>query len=130
MIIWYGSRAVEEALRASKRLPVYGSGDELPEAPAHTCAASWKVHGTGRNLQAWSVSILLELPDGGDAWEQLLARMHRTGQAEDEVLVYVYQHTESYRRNLRAAEDTERFVSASLSSPRRPIYADREDHNA
>jgi hypothetical protein len=126
-IVWYCSGAVEAYLRQHAGFPVYGSGDALPESPAHTCAASWKAHGTGRNLQAWSVSIWLELPDGGDAWEQLLARQHRTGQDADEVRALIYQHTESYQRNMREAERDARVVTEAMGAPVRLVYADREE---
>ena len=126
-IVWYCSGAVEAYLREHAPFPVYGSGDALPESPAHTCAASWKAHGTGRNLQAWHLSIWLELPEGGDAWEQLLARMHRNGQEADEVRALIYQHTESYRNNMREAERDALVVTEAMGAPVRLIYADRED---
>ncbi len=126
VIVWYFSGAVEDWLREHAPFPVYGSGDTLPESPAHTCAASWRAHGTGRNLQAWSVSLWLELPDGGDAWEQLLARQHRTGQDADEVRAIIYQHAESYRRNMREAERDARVVTEAMGAPVRLVYADRE----
>ena len=123
VIIWYESRAMEEMLTGL--LPVFGSGSEPPESPAINCACSWRAHGTGRNLQAWHVSIVVEPPSSGAAWEQLLGRMHRPGQTADAVTCYVYQHTGPMRSALASAERAERFVRDSTGERRRLLYADR-----
>jgi hypothetical protein len=43
----------------------------------------------GTNLQAWSTNLVLEPLGNGEAWEQLLGRTHREGQADEDVLVLV-----------------------------------------
>ena len=106
-IVWFSSDALEAKL--GERLPrVYGAGDEPPDidsgVAAHLCAAKL-CHATGRNLQQWSTAIVLEPPSSGKAWEQLLGRHHRERQTADEVVFYVYQHTEAYRNALESAEE-------------------------
>jgi hypothetical protein len=126
-IIWYQSKAVEEALIALDRFPVYGAGAELPEAPAHLCAASWIAHGTGRNLQAWSLAVIIEPPSSGKAFEQLLGRLHRRGQTADDVVFYIYQHTESFRNAVETAKAGARFVAETGGERQRLLYAN-ESH--
>jgi len=126
-IIWYESKAIEAALVARGGFPVYDATVEPPEGPARLCAASWRAHGTGRNLQAWRTAIVVEPPSSGKAWEQLLGRLHRRGQTADEVVFYVYQHTASFRRALASAETAERFVADSTGEKRRLLYATRAE---
>ena len=89
-LVWYQSDAVGRALAAAG-LEVFGQGTDL-RPPARTVAASIRVHGTGTQLQAWSRAVVLEPPAGGAAWEQLIGRMHRPGQAADRVWIDVCTH--------------------------------------
>lgn len=89
VIVWYSSSAMEDGLR-ERGWEVHGSEDETFVGPARPLAASIAVHGTGRNLQDWSRSVVLEPPASGVAWEQLLGRMHRPGQTASEVVCSVY----------------------------------------
>lgn len=89
VIVWYSSSAIEDGLR-ERGWEVHGSEDETFLGPARPLAASIAVHGTGRNLQDWSHSVVLEPPASGVTWEQLLGRMHRPGQAASEVVCSVY----------------------------------------
>lgn len=91
-IVWYQSLALEAQLRKFG-IPVYGAGTEIPtHRRPELIAASIAAHGTGRNLQAWSVNVIAEPPSAGKTWEQLLGRTHRPGQEADEVTVYVFAH--------------------------------------
>ena len=94
-IVWYKHRAVEELLVASG-MPVYGAGSRIDEDRPHVCAASIRSHGTGRNLQKWHRSLVLEPPADGEGWEQLVGRQHREGQTDD-VLYEVYAHCDAYK---------------------------------
>jgi hypothetical protein len=45
---------------------------------------------TGRNLQAWDRALVMSPPPQGKTWEQMLARLHRSGQTADEVVFDVF----------------------------------------
>ena len=103
-LVWYQSKPVETALIALG-LQCYGAGTRIPEDGRTSIGASIKVHGTGRNLQAWSRNLVLEPPASGRMWEQLLGRTHRAGQTAPVVTFQIYAHgafgpvIESARRN-------------------------------
>lgn len=129
-ILWYSSSTALEPVLRERLEHVYGAGDEPPDidsgVPAHLCAASL-CHATGRNLQQWRTAIVLEPPSSGKAWEQLLGRLHRERQLADEVVFYVYQHTDSYRNALESAEEKAAFFAESFDSRQRLLYADRAE---
>jgi hypothetical protein len=121
VIIWYGDTAVGSAL-AKAGLPVYGQGTEMP-LTAVTCAASYNVHGTGKNLQPWRNQILLDPPSSGQTWEQLLGRTHRQGQTADEVLFSYYKHTREFTNAIEKAKQSAAYIEATTNTPQRLIYA-------
>lgn len=85
-IVWYHHRAIGQALAAAGlsvfgRQGLDGLGRMVENAPADlACAASIKSSGEGRNLQQFNRSLVLEPPGRGATWEQLLGRLHRSGQ--------------------------------------------------
>jgi hypothetical protein len=121
VIVWYGDTAVGSAL-AKAGLTVYGQGTEMP-AKATTCAASYNVHGTGKNLQAWRNQICLDPPSSGQTWEQLLGRTHRQGQTADEVLFHYYAHTREFERAIESAITSAGYIESTTNTPQRLIYA-------
>lgn len=121
VIVWYGDTAVGQRFR-ELGLPVYGQGSEMP-LKAETCAASYNVHGTGKNLQAWSNQILLDPPSSGQAWEQLLGRTHRQGQNADEVFFHYYAHTDEYRAAIDNARASATYIQDTTQTPQRLLYA-------
>ena len=108
-IIWYSSRAMEQAL-AARGVPVYGEGSSSPVFPTTPgpVACSIAVHGKGKNFQAWTRHLVVEPPAAGDTWEQLLGRSHRQGQTAARVVVGINGHTP------RARAALERAVSEAL----------------
>ena len=75
--------------------------------------ASLKSNLEGRNLQAWDHALVVSPPTTGRDWEQLLGRLHRSGQRADEiqydVIINCYQHQKAMIQSLadaRAQEDT------------------------
>lgn len=85
-IVWYTSPHVGDALAASG-LRVYGAGTSQPnDRVPHPCLKT-DVHGTGKNLQAWSHNLVIEHTGNARTWEQMLGRTHRPGQEADEVRV-------------------------------------------
>ena len=121
-ILWYDTKAVEAALH-HLGIPVYGSGTNIPAETAHLCGASIAVHGTGKNLQAWSNQLVISPPSSGKAWEQLLGRMHRTGQQADEVHCTVYNHTTFFDKALENAKRDAEYIHATQGQKQRVAYA-------
>jgi len=120
-IIWYGDTAVGAAL-AKAGLPVFGQGTEMP-LKAITCAASYNVHGTGKNLQPWRNQILLDPPSSGQSWEQILGRTHRQGQTADTVDFHFYRHTREFTRAIESAKQSATYIESTTNTPQRLIYA-------
>lgn len=108
IIIWYKHQASEEWFRAQPDVKTYGTDDDAPDAPEQKISAmSIKAHGEGRNLQAWAHAIIAELPSKG-AWEQLLGRLHRRGQENEDVIFHVLVSTEYDRQKLEVAREVAR----------------------
>lgn len=107
-IVWCEHDAVRERIAALMGVPSHGGG---PGAEARIAAetgrrsivASIKAHGTGRDglQRKFATQLITSPPANGEAWEQLLGRLHRVGQAADEVDAWVYRH----EPELRAAVD-------------------------
>jgi hypothetical protein len=121
-IVWYGDTAIGDAL-AKAGMKVYGQGTEIPEKGGFSLAASYNVHGTGKNLQAWSNQICLDPPTSGKVWEQLLGRTHRQGQTADEVYFDIYTHTPEFEKALESAKKSAVYIEETTKSPQRLLYA-------
>jgi len=119
-ILWYESRAVEDALK-KRGILCYGAGQDPPNN-GRSCAMSIKAHGIGKNLQSWSKQLVIEPPSSGQVWEQLIGRTHRSGQEADEVEVFVIQHTESFRRALVSAKDSADYIEESTGNKQKLNY--------
>jgi len=113
-LVWYSSQGFAEMLR-DRGWTVYGGGQE-PAPGVHTCAVSTNAHRDGLDLQRWGVNIVVEPPSSGEAWEQMLGRTHRPGQKADEVEVYVYQHTDSFRKAVLKAREEANFAEDGLGN--------------
>lgn len=128
LIIWYESLGVQAMLEQAN-IPTYGSGSARPEPDPKQpiIACSIRVHGTGKNLQKWSNQLLLSPPSSGAVFEQLLGRMHRTGQQADEVHMTVYQHTEAFRSALATARRDARYIQDTQGTKQKLLYATYTD---
>ena len=95
-ILWYASPEVGDDLRR-RGFSVYGRGSDQPRDHVAFPACSIRVHGEGKNLQAWARALVLEPPSSGQVWEQLLGRLHRPGQASYDVRFDVAAHAWPFR---------------------------------
>ena len=75
-LVFYQSAAVERRLQALG-FDVRGAGSSAPPEEEPYPALSLRVHGKGKNLQAWDTMVVLEPPSSGMRWEQLIGRIHR-----------------------------------------------------
>jgi superfamily II DNA or RNA helicase len=108
---------MEQGLREAG-FDVYGKGTDL-HGPARTVAASYRVHGEGRNLQEWSHALVLEPPQSPQRWEQLLGRMHRPGQNAPYVQYDICTHVQGMEQALEGA----RFLQEVQGQPQKLLEA-------
>jgi hypothetical protein len=124
-IIWYEHDTFGRRL-ADKQLLVFGAGvpGHIVESEKGTYAASLLSHGTGRNLQIHhSSNLIANYPTALAAWEQLIGRTHRQGQAADEVIVSVYRHTPELREAFKRAREYARYQSDTMGVPMKLLTA-------
>lgn len=128
-IIWYSHQAFAEMVEKIAResgvvLPHYGGGKLadsgiMLEKGDRPILASIKAHGTGKNLQhAFWRNLVANNPSDPKAWEQLIGRTHRKGQARD-VVFYVYRHTDDYRDAIRTVQARARFIETTMRNRQR-----------
>lgn len=96
-LIWVDRPCVGERLRARFGIPYFGeegidrvTGRYVESAPPdRAIALSREANSTGRNLQAWSRNLVVDVPSRGRHWEQMIGRTHRLGQRAPLVTVDV-----------------------------------------
>lgn len=121
-IVWYEHAAFGQLVARLGKIPHYGAGEEassqiLEENGKRSIVASYKAHGTGKNLQkAFCRNLIANPPGDGAIWEQLLGRTHRFGQLADEVTAEVYRHTEEYRNAIEQARTRARYIEQTTGS--------------
>ncbi len=125
VLVWYQYRAEADALERLG-LRVYRAG-EMPPRDGRTCALSVRAHGTGYNLQAWGRYLVLHPPANAGAWEQLLGRMARTGQARDRLLVEVAGHTDELWGCVGTARDKAKVVQGTVGHRQYLLGAERTE---
>jgi len=130
-IIWTEHDAFARKLALDSGLPYFGKqgkdakGRMIEDAyPEEIVIASIASNGEGRNLQAWSRSLVTSPPPSGSTWEQVLGRCHREGQKADEVsyeyLVTCREHHVAIQQALADA----RYIEHSTGQAQKINYAD------
>ena len=122
-IIWVDSVDLGDRLSERLNITYYGAGASVPTT-AEPCIMSIRSHGTGKNLQAWSVNLVVSAIADPSTWEQMIARTHRNGQLADEVLVYVFSHS-IFGSSFGNAYKQAKVVSETTGQPQRIVYADK-----
>lgn len=124
-LLWWQSTEALIPFFEQAGIKVYGSGgDPLRLRREQVAAPSYRVFGTGANLQPFTHHLVLEPPSSSAMMEQLLGRSHRQGR-EAPVDVHIAQWTWVQQqalaramRRARAAEDLlhqhQRLLHASL----------------
>lgn len=87
-VVWTDVAPFRIALAKAMGVRAFGGGPLARAAileldGTETIVASIKAHGVGRNLQMYNRAIVAGGSSGGETWEQLLGRLHRTGQKRD-----------------------------------------------
>lgn len=98
-IVWTLSTSFGQRVAELAEVPYHGGGPGaeakiLAEKGDRSIVVSQKAHGTGRDgLQhLFSRQLIAETPSGGGPFGQLLGRLCRLGQREDEVETHIYRH--------------------------------------
>lgn len=120
-LIWYEHVALGAAL-AELGLPVYGPGRDPQTAREPVICVSIAAHGTGKNLQKFSRSLVLNWPASGTTVEQLVGRTHRPGQLADDVQVDYPAHTPQARNALRRSRIDAQYIEATMDTKQKVNY--------
>lgn len=122
-IIWYIFGAFGRKVEEISGFKRYGGGDvaakEILEDPGtKTIIASIKAHGEGRDgLQLhFDQQLITTLPKSGLPCEQLLARLHRPHQFNDEVHTHLYLHTDEMEEALDTAKRDAAYIEGTLGT--------------
>jgi hypothetical protein len=127
-IVWYEHASFGASVARLSGAPNYGGGAEassriLQERATRGIVASRQAHGTGKNLQSFSIALSANVPSDPVAWEQKLGRLHRPGQTADQVDWLVYLHTPRYVEALLSAQDGARYIQNTLGTMQKLCYA-------
>lgn len=120
-VIWYDKRAFGHWVAEVSGLPLHeggpGAGERIArERGDHSIIASIQSHGTGRDgLQRLFCTQLVANPQSSaTAWEQLLGRLHRIGQAARTVYAEFYRHTDELKSLVDQALARALYVQGTL----------------
>jgi hypothetical protein len=121
-VVWYDKRAFGAWVAEIGELPLHsggaGAGERIgQEKGDRSIVASIKSHGEGRDgLQyLFHDQLVAHPPSGATAWEQLLGRLHRPGQASDVTTEY-YAHTPELEQNVTKALDRAHYVQGTIGA--------------
>ena len=112
-IVWVSHTAVGESF---EKIPYFGAGDHRIDTHKGPCAASMKAHGTGKNLIQWSDALVLTPPSSALEWEQVLGRLHRSGQEADEVNYHVVVNAEETKEAFFKAKSKAEAIEAKTGN--------------
>lgn len=127
-IIWYWYDAVGKEISKRGNFPLYYTSDQggalLDEKGDRTIVVSMHSFREGQNLQHSFWRNLITTPTAsGDMLEQIIARTHRDGQEEDEVIVDMYLHTDSYLAAFTQAHRDALYMQETLGNPQKVLAA-------
>lgn len=113
------------------RIPYFGAGPggEGIKSYRGPCVASYRAHGTGKNLVQWNRALWTCFPSSGAAVEQLAARHHRIGQEADEVKIEFYCHSREMLQAINTAVSDAKYMSALNGNDQRILTATMLDAN-
>lgn len=101
------------------------NGNHIEKAKAGTIAiASIDANCTGNNLQQFSRSLVTTNPGGATRLEQLLGRLHRTGQLADSVTYEFIVGCRENFENIPRAQEKARLIQDTLGHSQKLLLAD------
>ena len=96
-----------------------GKGDRL-------VVASISAHSTGKNLQAFSHQFIVQWPRSAVIAEQMMGRLHRSGQEADELVVVTNNTTDSDSLNFAACLNDSCYIHDTTGVRQKLMYASYE----
>jgi len=143
-VLWYEHNAFGRKVAALAGLPLYGGGGDALCLPTDTP----EVRAKAAVVETGARSVILSIPsyyqglDGlqylfshqlvanppasGDAWEQLLGRLHRTGFPGDEMHTLIYRHTDEYRDAWDSARMKAEYIQGTMGNLQKLLAANVE----
>lgn len=129
-IVWTRHIAFAERLATKSGLPYFGrkgldaNGVYIEDASG-PIIASVKSNYKGRNLQKkWHTALCPSFPSSGEIAEQMIGRMHRTGQRASQVVIDVYVGGAEHLAAFWAAHRKAQFQASTLQQQFRLMYCD------
>lgn len=131
-IVWFSHVALGEKIAELSGWPFFGAGTKASEELTRVdvkktpvIVASVKAHGTGKNLQQFSLNLFTTpISSGADA-EQAIARTHRPGQEADEVRCDVYVHTSETLAAFRSSVRDAAYIEATQGQRQKLNFAEK-----
>lgn len=126
-VIWYEHVAFASRLGRITGFPVFGQGRQadrllLSIDKPIPAILSARAHSQGKNLQVWGNQIIANPLSDGARFEQLLGRMHRTGQQRKNVTATIYTHR-VFASAISQARLSARYVEETTEQEQRLQYA-------
>ena len=132
-IVWYEHSTFGAKVAKISGLTQHGGGEGaeakiLAENGDKSLIVSIKAHGTGRDglQRIFAKQLVTSPPSSGATWEQLLGRLHRIGQKEDEIFTEIYRHTDSMREALDKAFLGAKYIQETLGTQQKLLQVVRE----
>lgn len=129
-IVWYGHRELGKWIAELSGLSLHGGGPKareliLAETGKKSIIASIKSHGRGRNgLQfMYNNQLIASPPSSATAWEQLLGRLHRTGQEAGQINAQYYAHTPEFKKSVEQALLRAEYVNTTMGAAQKILTA-------
>ncbi len=95
---------------------VGGKGDQL-------VVASIKAHHIGKNLYAFQHQFIIQWPRSAEIAEQMVGRLHRTGQEADELVVVTNNSTDTDDLNFAACLNDSCYIHETTGVRQKLMYA-------
>lgn len=131
-IVWCKSVAFGKRIAELAGITYHGGGPDaerliMAEKGDKSIVVSMPAHSESRDgLQyLYYEQFICELPPSGHSWEQLLGRLARDGQKEDQIDTWVWQHVPEFRDDLKRAILLAEFIGQSTPNVQWLSLADR-----
>ena len=134
LLIWYknieiGKWIYETLKEEGINCTLYGSGHQANEGIINKknkgtiAIASIGAHHKGKNLQhMWSTQYCLQWPRSASISEQLLGRIHRKGQPDDQVITYTNNNNEFDNLVFSACLNDSFYIQSTTGSKQKLMY--------
>jgi len=124
-IVWIENPAVGKQLARISGRRYFGAGDSKIDLWREPCIASITAQNEGNDLQHFACALVLAPPATGKIWEQLLGRLHRSGQESDEVVYSIYLPCRDLEDSFELAREDAHYLEETSGGGRQKLnFAD------